>query len=215
MALRKRTPQNFKDSGLLDSAEKRGRVYGAQMPIYHQGDPVRGFFKVKSGVVMVYRLLDNSKRQISGFHTEGEFFGLSSGKTYLDTAITVTASNVSLLKLADIQNSPRLLQEFFTITCTQLDAAQTLITTLTRKSASEKIASFLVMLANDQKRKGEAFYLHLPMSRQDIADYLGLSIETVSRRLTDFKVKDIIELPNRNSVHVLDFDQLKVFAGEK
>lgn len=196
------------------SSEACGRVHPDHMPIYHQGDTVTGFYRVKSGVVMAYRLLENSQRHISGFYTEGDFFGLSSHAVYQDTAVTITTANVAFLTLGDVQKNQTLQQELFAATCRQLDAAQTLITTLTRKSASEKLATFLVMLARDQHRKGFDFALRLPMSRQDIADYLGLSIETVSRRLTDFKTRGIIGLPDRNSIHVLDFAHLLGLAGE-
>ncbi len=190
-----------------------GRVHPQHMPIFHQGDDFKGFYKVQSGVVMVYRLLEDSQRQISGFYTEGDFFGMSASGQYQDNAVTVTTANIIFLTMADVQKCPKLQKELFAVTCQQLDAAQTLITTLTKKSASEKIATFLVMLADDQNREGSDFVLRLPMSRQDIADYLGLSIETVSRRLTALKSQGVIELPDRNSVHVVDFSQLSASAG--
>ena len=196
------------------SAAHLGRIYPDHMPVYHQGDAVTGFYQVKSGVVMVYRLHENSQRQISGFYTQGDFFGLNAGDTHLDSAVTVTTANVSFLTLADVERSPELLQELFSATCRQLEATQALIMTLTRNSSSEKIAMFLVMLAQDQCKTGTKFTLRLPMSRQDIADYLGVSIETVSRRLTYLKTCGVIELPNRNSVRVLDFEQLSALAGE-
>lgn len=190
-----------------------GRVHPDHMPIYHQGDPVKGFYQVKSGVVMAYRLLENSQRQISGFYTQGDFFGLCAGGAYQDTAVTVTTSNVTFMTLADVENEPSLQKELFTVLCQQLDAAQALVTTLTRKSSSQKIATFLLMLAKDQHRDGSEFALHLPMSRQDIADYLSLSIETVSRRLTNLKTMGIIALPDRNTVRVLNYDHLQDMAG--
>lgn len=89
--------------------------------------------------------------------------------------------------------------------------------TLSKKSAGEKVAAFLVMLAKRQERLGamssEEFDIPLPMSRLDIADYLGLSIETVSRRLTKLKSDGVIELPDRYSAHICEFDQLEHLAG--
>lgn len=178
------------------------------MPIYHQGDPVTGFYKVQSGVVMVYSLHENSQRQISGFFTKGDFFGLNSGDIHPDTAVTVTTSNIAFLTLTDVQKNPELLQELFTVTCRQLEAAQSLITALTRRSSSEKVAMFLVMLAKNQNCVGNTFDVNLPMTRQDIADYLGVTIETVSRRLTALKNQGVIELPNRNTARILDFEYL-------
>jgi len=190
-----------------------GRVLPTQSVVYHQGDDRNGFYRVNSGVIMVYRLLEDSQRQISGFFTEGDYFGLSAGDQYSDTAVTVSTSNIARLTLADMRRSPALQKEVFEITWGQLDAAQELITTLTKKSASEKIATFLIMLAERQHCSGEEFDIRLPMSRLDIADYLGLSIETVSRRLTALKKQKIISLPDRNTVHICQFSVLKNMVG--
>lgn len=191
----------------------RGRIHPNNMTIYHQGDDVSGFYRVNSGVVMVYRLLENSQRQISGFFTEGDFFGLAAGGQYPDTAVTVSTSNIVCLTMADVRENQELQRDLFAITCGQLDDAQNLITTLTKKTASEKVASFLLMLAERQKRQGEEFDIRLPMSRLDIADYLGLSIETVSRRLTALKSEGVISLPDRNTAHVCQYSKLEAMAG--
>lgn len=193
--------------------KSRGRVYPNQITIYHQGDNLNGFFRVNSGVVMVYRLLEDSQRQISGFYTEGDCFGLSTDEHYQDTAVTVATSNIVNLTMADIRKSKTLQNEIFTITCGQLNAAQNLITTLTKKNASEKVATFLLMQAKSQKRSGEEFDIRLPMSRLDIADYLGLSIETVSRRFTELKSEGVISLPDRNTAHICQVSKLKALAG--
>jgi len=190
-----------------------GRVQPNQTVIYHQGDDIEGFYRVNSGVVMVYRLLEDSQRQIAGFFTEGDFFGLSAGSQYQDTAVTVATSNIVRLTMADVRRSPELQKEVFEMTCGQLDAARDLITTLTKKTASEKVATFLTALAQRQHRNGEEFDIRLPMSRLDIADYLGLSIETVSRRFTELKKQKIISLPDRNTVHVCQYSQSENMAA--
>jgi CRP-like cAMP-binding protein len=190
----------------------RGRIHPNQTVIYHQGDEVTGFYRVNSGIVMVYRLLENSQRQIAGFFTQGDYFGLTSGDRYHDTAVTVSTANIMRLTMSDVRNSPELQKEVFEVTCGQLDAAQKLITTLTKKTASEKVATFLTMLAERQHRGGEEFDIRLPMSRLDIADYLGLSIETVSRRLSALRQQKIVTFPNRNTVHICQFSKLEHMA---
>lgn len=201
------------DAYFEKTCKLRGRVYPNQMTIYHQGDELSGFFRVNSGVVMVYRLLEDSQRQISGFYTEGDCFGLSADDHYQDTAITVATSNIVNLTMSDVRKSRSLQDELFTVTCGQLNAAQNLITTLTKKTAVEKVATFLLMQAKSQKRVGEEFDIRLPMSRLDIADYLGLSIETVSRRFTELKSEGVISLPNRNTAHINQLSKLKSLAG--
>jgi len=199
------------------SRKNIGRVLPAKAPLFHQGDDATHFFKVKSGVVMTFRLLEDSQRQITGFCTAGDFFGLSPDETYHDTAVTVATSNIVSMTIADVQSDPELQQELFNRTCCQLEDAQNMMMTLSKKSAGQKVAAFLVMLAKRQKRQivSEAVEIDisLPMSRLDIADYLGLTIETVSRRLTDLKSKGVIKLPSRNTAHICQFGQLQNLAG--
>ncbi|MEL7232589.1 MAG: helix-turn-helix domain-containing protein, partial [Pseudomonadota bacterium] len=168
---------------------------------------------VNSGVVMVFRLLEDSSRQISGFYTSGDLFGLSSGDTYVDSAVCVTTASIAKLTLADLRQDIELQRMLYRATCEQLDAAQQMITTLTKKSAGQKVAAFLTMLARKQSCEGESFDLKLPMSRLDIADFLGMSIETVSRRITILKDRGIINVPNRRTIGVVSFAELQREAG--
>lgn len=191
----------------------RGRVHPKQTNLYHQGDMMHGFYRVNSGVVMCYRLLENSQRQISGFHTEGDFFGLSSETEYLNSAVTVTTANVVLFTMADVANSHALQQELLAATWNQLNANQSLITTLTKKTALQKVITFIVMLIDRQHLSGVEYDVKLPMSRLDIADFLGMSIETVSRQLTILKQHGVIELPSRHLIHVCDPETLKKMMG--
>jgi len=196
---------------------KAGRVLAPKSVLFHQGDNAAHIYKVKSGVVMTFRLLEDSQRQITGFRTAGDFFGLTPDETYHDTAVTVATSNIVSFTMGDIQASAELQRELFSRTCFQLEDAQNMMMTLSKKSAGEKVAAFLVMLAKRQKRnapaQSEEIGINLPMSRLDIADYLGLSIETVSRRLTDLKSQGVIKLPSRHTAHICQFHQLKNMAG--
>jgi len=195
---------------------KVGRVLPAKTPLFHQGDTASHFYKVNSGVVMTFRLLEDSQRQITGFCTAGDFIGLSPDETYHDTAITVATSNIVSLTMADVRADEALQRELFNGTCSQLEDAQNMMMTLSKKSAGEKVAAFLVMLAKRQVRAAndpQEIDISLPMSRLDIADYLGLTIETVSRRLTYLKSKGVIELPSRHTAHICHMSQLQSMAG--
>lgn len=194
-----------------------GRVIGAKTPLFHQGDPADYIYRVNSGVVMIYRLLEDSQRQITGFYTTGDFFGLSSDGFHQDSAVAVATSNIASVTYSDISTNAALQKELFNQTCYLLEDAQNMMMTLAKKSACEKVAAFLVMLAN-RKRRGDVSSDHeididLPMSRRDIADYLGLTIETVSRRLTELKSDGIIELPSRHTAKICKFPQLQSCAG--
>jgi len=197
--------------------KKIGRVMPAKSPLFHQGDDATHFYKVNSGVVMTFRLLEDSQRQITGFCTAGDYFGLSPDEVYHDTAMTVATSNIVSLTMADVRADIELQRELFNRTCYQLEDAQNMMMTLSKKSAGEKVASFLVMLAQREKRRAaddlEELDISLPMSRLDIADYLGLTIETVSRRLTVLKRKGVITLPSRHTAHICQLGQLQDMAG--
>ena len=194
-----------------------GRVLPAKTPIFHQGDSASHIYKVNSGVIMCFRLLEDSQRQITGFYTAGDFFGLTPDETYHNSALTVATSNVVAFTMADVSENKDLQQELFLRTCYQLDEAQKMMMTLSKKTASEKVAAFLVMLAKrrdtSDKKAGQLLDISLPMSRSDIADYLGLTIETVSRRLTDLKSKGVIKLPSRHTAQICEITKLETMAG--
>lgn len=213
-----RAPTSVDTSSKQSGTERKvGRVVLAKTPLFHQGDDATHFYKVNSGVVMIFRLLEDSQRQITGFCTAGDFFGLSPDETYHDTAVTVATSSVVAITLADVRADVSLQSELFNRTCCQLEEAQNMMMTLSKKSAEEKVAAFLVMLAKRQGRIDAAntqeIDILLPMSRLDIADYLGLTIETVSRRLTHLKSKGVIKLPTRHTAHICELGQLETMAG--
>lgn len=208
---------NVRDQKQCLGNRKIGRVFAAKVPLFHQGDTATHFYKVNSGVVMTFRLLEDSQRQITGFCTAGYYFGLSPDETYHDTAVTVATSNIVSLTTSDVWADKALQRELFSRTCSQLEEAQNMMMTLSKKSAGEKVAAFLVMLAKRQKQNKlesqDEMDISLPMSRLDIADYLGLTIETVSRRLTHLKSKGVIKLPSRHTAHICRFGQLQNMAG--
>ena len=207
-------PSSSSNTGsFLELSRRRGRVLANRTSIYHQGDDFAGFYRVNSGVVMVFRLLEDSTRQISGFFTVGDFFGFSSGDQHNDNAVCVTTANVARLSMADVQGNEDLQRAVFDATCKQIDAAQSHVTTLTRKSAEAKVAGFLPKLAETSNATSEETSINLPMNRLDIADYLGMSIETVSRRLTALKAAGIIQLPNRKTAEIKSVSRLAELAG--
>jgi CRP-like cAMP-binding protein len=181
--------------------------------MYHQGDEVDCIYRVNSGVVMTYRLLQDSQRQITGFATVGDFFGVSSDGVRHDTAVTATTANVARLTIADIAQRETLQDELFKWTCAQLEETQDMMMTLSKKSAAEKVATFLLLLAKRQGRVTGDTHVRLPMSRLDIADYLGMRFETVSRNLSKLKNNGVIGLPNRDTAHIYQMDTLETIAG--
>jgi CRP-like cAMP-binding protein len=181
---------------LLDSSE----ITGAAMPfernseIFGHGEPADYVYRVISGAVRTYRVLSDGRRQIDAFHLPGDMFGLELGDQHACSAEAVTASKILLVRRSALlhasQRDGEIARKLWTLTAQQLRRSQDHALLLI-KSAQERVAAFLLEMA---KRLRAASSVDLPMSRQDIADYLGLTIETVSRTLTQFEDQSTIEL---------------------
>jgi CRP/FNR family transcriptional regulator len=193
------------------------RVYPDKTPIYHQGDTASRIFRVNSGVVMTFRLLEDSRRQITGFCTEGEFFGLSPYDEHRDGAVTVTCAGIQSVSISAIEIDDALRGQIMNHSFRKIEDTQDLMMTLTKTSSEARVAAFLVMLAERRSRRqgatAEGIEVNLPMSRLDIADYLGLSRETVSRRLNELKSLGLIDLPDTHTAQINRFDGLRRCAG--
>ena len=193
------------------------RVYPDKTPIYHQGDSATRIFRVNSGVVMTFRLLEDSRRQITGFCTEGEFFGLSPDGDHMDGAVTVTSAGIQSVSISALETDAALRTQITTHSFRKIEDAQNLMMTLTKTSSESRVAAFLVMLAERRLRRqnisAQGMEVSLPMSRLDIADYLGLSRETVSRRLNELKSLGLIGLPDTHTAQINRFDGLRRCAG--
>ena len=172
---------------------------GAVMPfernaeIYGEGEPSEYVYKVISGAVRTYRVLSDGRRQVSAFYLPGDVFGLDLGGKHPASAEAVAKSKVlfvrrnALLQVAEHNEDVR--REIFEVVSNELRHAQDHTLTLI-KTAHERVAGFLL----DMAKRAPGTEVELPMSRQDIADYLGLTIETVSRTFTLFEDSNKIKL---------------------
>lgn len=169
--------------------------FGSNTEIYGEGEPADYLYKVVSGAVRTCRILADGRRQIGSFYLPGEVFGLESGGDHTFSAEAVANSKILVVKrselLARAGRDRAIANELWTTTCRELRIAQNHILLLI-KTAKERVVAFLLEMA---ERASSSSHIELPMSRQDIADYLGLTIETVSRTLTDLARSAAIELP--------------------
>ena len=176
--------------------------------IYAECSEVRSFYKVVSGVVRTCKFLSDGRRQIEGFHSAGDIFGLELGDSHGMSAeavsdCTIVAYRWRGLSAAAARNEQMAPQIFhFAMQCLQRAQQHALL--LGRRSAAQRVAAFLVEMADDE----EPATVHLAMTRQDIADYLGLTIETVSRTLSQFERDHLITLPSTRHVVLEDRDAL-------
>jgi CRP/FNR family transcriptional regulator len=190
-----------------------------------EGDPAEHFFNVTSGTAKLFKMLPDGRRQITGFAGIGHFLGLAVSSTYAFGAEAVEPMRVcrfsrSKLRLL-LEDFPALERRLLDAASNELVAAQEQMLLLGRKTARERLASFLVARAEGQSLRplncahhgGRASNVHLPMTRNDIADYLGLTIETVSRTLTRLRTEKLIEVPTPSEIVLRDMHGLESLAS--
>jgi CRP/FNR family nitrogen fixation transcriptional regulator len=177
--------------------------YPTGAEIYGQGEKADGLYQVEFGCVRVYRLLADGRRQISAFHMSGDVFGFEADGTHHFFAEAVGATAVRVVKLTAVGDAS---QAILPLVLHGLVRAQEHLLVLGRQNAVERVAAFLIDMA---ERQGGLEIFHLPMSRSDIADYLGLTIETVSRVFSKLKQKGVIRLPSLRSVEIKKWQSLQ------
>jgi CRP/FNR family nitrogen fixation transcriptional regulator len=173
--------------------------------IYAEGDPADYFYRVVSGAVRSCNYLSDGRRQIAAFHVAGELFGIECTPSYRSSAEVTRTVRVAVYARFDLgigawgSNA-----EVMRTTFIDLRRAQSLAVVLGRKSAAERVASFLLDLS---QRIGRTV-VELPMSRADIADHLGLTLETVSRTFSQLEREKVIKLPAPKTVFLQDTEVL-------
>lgn len=185
--------------------------------IFLDGDDARHVFEVLDGIVCAYRILPDGERHIVSFYYPGDLIGNCSLATYAFCAQALTPVRVRRIPRSVIERSitqrPELAQRFLRLAALELAATRDHLLCLAAKSAEAKVAAFLLALSRRNEAVGEdPDRINLPMTRLDIADYLGLTIETVSRTLSKFKRQGSIGLPRANLVILKDIGGLARLA---
>ncbi len=179
--------------------------FGRNAEIYAEDEPADYVYKVISGAVRTYKLLSDGRRQIGAFHLPGDVFGLEAGKEHHFSAEAIADSKVLVVKRSAITalavRDSEIARELWALTALYLERAQNHMLLLGRKNAQERLAAFLLEMAT---RIPSGNIIALPMCRQDIADYLGLTIETVSRTLTQLESTAAIDLPSSRRILLRD-----------
>lgn len=182
------------------------RSYTKDEEVFCEGDRAAYFYKVVSGVVRTSKLLSDGRRQIDAFHLAGDIFGIETGDEYRFSAEAVGDAVVIVYRRCGLEtlaaNDSQFAQQFVKGMMRSLERAQDHMLLLGRKTALEKIATFLLDLAERASEDNGA--VDLPMSRADIADHLGLTIETVSRSLTQLERDAVIKLPATRRIVLSD-----------
>ena len=194
------------DTNEAESLDQSMHLMGAVMSyprnaeIFGENEPADYLYKVVSGSVRTYKILSDGRRQVGAFYLPGDIFGLEFADDHVMSAEAITDVKVLVIKRSAVTalaaRDAGVARELFALTGHELQRVQERILLLI-KNAQERVASFLLEMA-ERVSAGNA--IDLPMSRQDIADYLGLTIETVSRTLTSLESAAAIEVPTSRHI---------------
>jgi len=186
-------------------------------PIIDEGEQADYLFNVTGGTVRLYKLLPDGRRQITGFLNGSDFLGIALNESYAYSAEAIDAVTVCRFPRRKLEmlldEIPHLEKHLLGVSSNELVLAQDQMVMLGRKTAKEKVVSFLLSLSRRQEASGgKASPVSLPMTRMDIADYLGLTTETVSRTFTKLKQNQLIKLVAGGDVVLRDMDALEEIA---
>ena len=202
-----RDPGARPEAAMLPIAVQPARVYAPTTEIFAEGTRAKSVYQVAFGAVRICRILADGRRQISAFHFAGEVFGLEPGEYHAFSAEAITNAGIRVIKLAGSDDAAR---HLLPIALSGLARAQHHLLLLGRQSALERVAAFLKDMANRQESCG---HIDLPMQRSDIGDYLGLTLETVSRTFSRLKEAGVIRLTGSRSAEIIDMDALEAAVG--
>jgi CRP/FNR family transcriptional regulator len=191
---------------------------GTGQTLFHEGDPATRVFTLTSGTLKLYKLLPDGRRQVTGFMHPGDLLGMSTDDEHAFSAEALEDAQLCWFprnRFDDfVEEHGSMERELYRMAAHELAAAQQQMVLLGRKTAAERLASFLLLLAQRPEAiPGRvANLVRLPMSRSDIADYLGLTKETVSRVFSSFRRDRLIRLRAIDEVEIIDGQGLQQLA---
>lgn len=208
------------DGGELAQFRRSGATIdrAAGETVFFEGERATHVYNLTKGALRLSKLLPDGRRQIAGFLFPGDFLGITMEDEHAFTAEAMTNSTLCQFARSRfdgfVDTHPHLERRLYAIAARELAAARQQVVLLGRKTATEKVASFLLMLASGSSRRGLAkdADVVIPMSRSDIADYLGLRIETVSRELSALKASRVIQMTSMHSVRLVDRNRLAAIS---
>jgi len=188
-------------------------TYKKGTEIYGEKEPSEYVYQVKIGAVRSYKLLSDGRRQICSFHLVNDIFGLENGSEHRFTAEAIVNTTVRLIKRRSLeivaQSDAMVSRSLLSMTTNNLQHAEDHMLLLGRKTSLERVAAFLIEM---DRRLTAAGVMALPMSRRDIADYLGLTLETVSRALSRLHELGILGFIGTNQRQIVLRDRLQLVS---
>ena len=200
----------------LEAMARDVRLQAGQM-LAREGDVRRYVFTVTSGALRRIRVLPDGRRLVAGFLMPGDFIGFSGASHYRHSIEAITDSVLCSIAQTDMrelcERHPGLEHDLLERACVELDATRNNLMALARMTPLERLAGFLLDMAARRQRQGlGGNQLVLPMTRTDIADYLGLTVETVSRSFTKLRQDGTIAANDPHHIELLDSERLRALA---
>jgi CRP-like cAMP-binding protein len=181
---------------------------------FFEGDEESHIYRIEAGLMRLYRLLADGRRQIIAFRSAGDVIGIGSHGKQFCSAEALTHVTLRSLPLSvahrRIREEPVFQSEYMDMLTNELAEARLQLAMLNKRSATERVAGFI---ADHSRRSRHVDQIELQVGRSDIADFLGLTIETVSRTLTRLRNQHVIETPHAQSIIIIDFDRLEELAN--
>jgi CRP-like cAMP-binding protein len=205
-------------NGLDRSLSQAGlRRLDAKEFVFAEGDAATHLFRVETGAVALYKVLADGRRQIVGFAYPGDLIGLGAQDEHLVNAQAIKPTRLRCIPAATLRQSALrdagLAMTLYDAMTRELAATRDLMLITGQRSAMERVAGFLLALSRrNERNRLDPANIELPMTRADIGDFLGLTIETVSRTFTKLRMLGLIELPLSNRVKLVDIDELETLA---
>jgi CRP/FNR family transcriptional regulator len=203
-------------SGLF--AGQPGERLESGAALYWQGDQAADVFAVVEGGLRMTRVLGDGRRVITGFLFVGDLAGASAATLYPDSAEAIGPTRVRRFDRrrlnAEMEDHPDLQRQFFGQLSREMKAARDQVVLLALKTAEERVTSFLLSMMRRTGGAAPATVVHLPMARLDIADYLGLTVETVSRTMSRLREMGVIAQVSRHTIIVRQPGRLAVLAAD-
>ena len=203
----------------LDDIIQRSKPLQKTQHLYREGDDFQSVYAVRSGTLKAYKTTDDGREQVTGFYFPGEILGMdgishnahASSARALETSAVCEIPFTSLEKLSILM--PNLQRHFFQLMSREITEDQQLITLLSKNSADERVAALMLSISSrNARRKLSSTQFRLPMSRVDIGNYLGLTVETVSRVFSRMQKMDILRVDNKE-IEILDIQGLQTMAN--
>lgn len=206
--------------GELEEIVTRGRPLQKAATLYEQGSEFKSIFAVRSGAIKTYRVTASGEEHVLGFYLPGEIVGIDglSSHRYASYAVALDTSAICEIPFEKLESLslklPSLQRYFFQMMSREITDDQKLLSVVGKNTADQRVASLLLSIsARHRRRQLSPEEFVLPMSRQDIANFLGLTIETVSRVLRRLKDNQIVSVEGK-AVVIMDYDALQEMADD-